>query len=197
MAGAVLVVSEPELRPPATPDMLAELNLTRRLPATYTSACRELAASVPPGIAACPPVIPAGALKVEVAAPFSRARRYRGGYSMSFASCSLDRYRGRSIETNGCHWAYELGWSHLTGRIVVERVTAAPGTVCRWRSLAGQRVRACRVPPFEQGGGFHGGHIAYLWERPAASVVLSVHGYRNEARVRAMMTALIATTGKP
>jgi hypothetical protein len=136
-------------------------------------------------------------LEVEVATSFSRARRYASGYSMSFASCSLSSYRGVPIETNGCHWAYELGWSRRTRRIVVDRVLdgsgnpANPRSRCEWRRVAGQRVRACRVPPFDQGGGFHGGHVAYLWERPHATVVLSAHEYRNEARVKAMMTALI------
>jgi hypothetical protein len=47
------------------------------------------------------------------------------------------------------------------------------------------------VPPFEQGGGFHGGHVAYVWELAPAAIALSAHGYLNEVRVKAMMTALI------
>jgi hypothetical protein len=116
---------------------------------------------------------------------------------MSFASCSLNAYRGRAIETNGCHWAYEVGTTSRTQRVVAGRVihgsgnSANPRSECRWRDVTGQRLRACRVPPFDQGGGFHAGHIAYLWERPTAAVVLSAHGYANEARVMEMMTALI------
>jgi hypothetical protein len=214
LTGAGLAVSllrdaRPEKRPTAavrdsdmTASEFADLNLTRRLPLGYKRACRRLAANAPGDVAACPPLVPAGPLEVQVAAPFSRTRRYREMYSMSFASCSLNSYRGQSIETNGCHWAYELGWSPRTGPVVVDRVVhgnnpANPRSACRWRSLAGQRVRACRVPPFEQGGGFHGGHVAYLWERASAAVVLSAHGYTNEARVRAMMTALIQTDVEP
>jgi hypothetical protein len=178
----------------------ADLNLTRNLLPHYEKACQQLAEYAPREVAACPPVVPAGPLKVELAAPFSRGRRDRDWFVMSFASCSLRSYRGRSIETNGCHWAYELAWSRRTRRIVVQRVIrgggnpANPQLACRWRALAGQRVRACRVPPFEQGGGFHGGHIAYLWERAPAAIVLSAHGYPNETRVKAMMTAVIENT---
>lgn len=170
---------------------LAQLGLTERLPSSYRKACRRLAAHAPARVAPCPPVVPAGPLKVEVATTFSRARRYGAGYSMSFASCSLSTYRGRPIDTNGCHWAYELAWSPRTRRIVRDRVLVHPRSRCAWRRVAGRQVRACRVPPFDQGGGFHGGHIAYLWEGPQATIVLSAHGYRNEARVEAMMTALI------
>jgi hypothetical protein len=87
--------------------------------------------------------------------------------------------------------------SRRTRRIVVQRVIhgsgnpASPRSACRWRSLAGQRLGACRVPPFEQGGGFHGGHVAYVWELAPAAIALSAHGYLNEVRVKAMMTALI------
>jgi hypothetical protein len=176
---------------------LADLGLTRVLPPSYKRACRRLAEYAPRDVAACPPVVPVGPVRVEIARPFSRAKRDRGMFTMSFASCSLNTYRGRAIETNGCHWAYELGATRRTRHIVVERVIrgsgprANPRSACRWRHVAGQRVRACRVPPFELGGGFHGGHIAYLWERPTSAVVLSAHGYRNEARVMTMMKALI------
>ena len=186
-------VSDSELRPRDW----ADLSLTRNLPPGYERACERLAEYTPREIAACPPVIPRGPLKVEIAAPFSATRRDREWFVMSFASCSLNSYMGRSIETNGCHWAYELAWSRRTRRTVVEGVIHGSGnptnprSACRWRSLAKQRVRACRVPPFERGGGFHGGHIAYLWERAPAAIVLSAHGYLNEARVKAMMTALI------
>jgi hypothetical protein len=186
-------VREPELRPPDR----ADLSLTRNLPPGYERACQRLAEYAPREIAACPPVIPRGPLKVDIAAPFSGTRRDRDWFVMSFASCSLNTYMGRSIETNGCHWAYELAWSRRTRRIVVQRVIqgsgnpANPRSACRWGALAKQRVRACRVPSFERGGGFHGGHIAYLWERAPAAIVLSAHGYLNEARVKAMMTALI------
>lgn len=180
----------------AAPD-LVDLTLTRNLPLAYERACQQLAEKAPRDVAACPPVVPAGPMKVEIAAPFSRTRRDRDWFVMSFASCSLNSYRGRSIETNGYHWAYEVAWSLRTRRIVGERVLRGGGnspnpiSACRSRLLAGQRIRACRVPSFEQGGGFHGGHVAYVWEPASAAIVLSAHGYLNEARVRTMMTALI------
>jgi hypothetical protein len=190
------------LKDPGSARKPAELGLTRRLPSGYKVACRRLVAYATPKVAVCPPVVPAGPLKVAIAAPFSRTRRDRGMFTMSFASCSLNTYRGRAIETNGCHWAYELGWTRRTRRIVVERVThggnpANPRSACSWQHLAGQRVQACRVPPFNQGGGFHGGHAAYLWDRHTEAAVLSAHGYPNQPRVRSMMLALIHAATKP
>lgn len=180
---------------------VADLTLTRHLPRSYERACRRLAEYAPRALATCPPLVPAGSLEVEIAGPFSGTHRFREWFVMSLASCSLNSYGGRPIHTNGCHWAYELAWSRRTRRVVVQRVMhgndpANPPAPCRWRRLAGQRVRACRVPPFEEGGGFHGGHIAYLWERSSAAVVLSAHGYPNQARVEAMMTALIRAAGR-
>jgi hypothetical protein len=48
------------------------------------------------------------------------------------------------------------------------------------------------VVPYERGGGLHGGHVAYVWRSADATFVLSVHGYRNEPRVRAMLAAWMA-----
>ncbi len=36
--------------------------------------------------------------------------------------------------------------------------------------------------------------IAYVWDNGSAAYVISVHGYANERRVRAMMAALVAAT---
>jgi hypothetical protein len=58
--------------------------------------------------------------------------------------------------------------------------------------LAREPVRACRVVPYERGGGLNGGHIVYTWDRGRATFVVSVHGYANEPRARAMMLAWIA-----
>lgn len=55
-------------------------------------------------------------------------------------------------------------------------------SACRHVRLGSERVEACRVVPYEQGGGFHGGHIAYVWTHGQASYVVSLHGYANEPR---------------
>jgi hypothetical protein len=59
-------------------------------------------------------------------------------------------------------------------------------------------MEACRVVPYQQGGGLNGGHIAYVWNHAGVTYVISVHGYANEPRARAMMTALAAQlTARP
>jgi hypothetical protein len=58
--------------------------------------------------------------------------------------------------------------------------------------LGSERVEACRVVPYEEGGGLNGGHIAYVWTNGRVTFVVSLHGYANEPRARAMTLALIA-----
>ena len=104
---------------------------------------------------------------------------------------------GPYIDTNGGHWGYAVTWTPAVRRLVVragiERPSAAAEpSRCRPVVLAGQPVRACRVVAHERGGGLHGGHIVYVWDRGRATFVVSVHGYANEPRARAMMLALVA-----
>jgi hypothetical protein len=89
-----------------------DLGLTSKWPAPYRAACKRLAAHArhrPYG--RCLPLVPEGPIEVEIAAEWSKQRKYAGGFTMSIASCSLNTYEGQQIETNGCHWAYEVGWS--------------------------------------------------------------------------------------
>ena len=51
---------------------------------------------------------------------------------------------------------------------------------------------ACRVVAYRRGGGVNGDHIAYVWDDARITYVISVHGYANEPRARAMMAALTA-----
>jgi hypothetical protein len=53
-------------------------------------------------------------------------------------------------------------------------------------------MTACRVVAHNRGGGLNGGHIAYVWDHAGIAYVLSVHGYANEPRARAMIAALAA-----
>jgi hypothetical protein len=64
-------------------------------------------------------------------------------------------------------------------------------SACTVVSLQGERVQACRVPAFDAGGGYYGGHIAYAWQRGQVVYHLTIHGYANEPRLRLMMAALI------
>jgi hypothetical protein len=172
----------------------AALGLTWRLPRAYRDVCAEWAASVPPSARPCPPLIPRGGVKVMVAVPFSRQRRYRGGYLSDLASRSLSTLRGRPVATNGGHWHVDVSWTAAVRELLVRRgierpVNAGAPSRCRRLRLGGQAVEACRVVPYEQGGGLSGGHVAYVWRRGAVTRVVSLHGYANAPRARAMMAA--------
>jgi hypothetical protein len=172
----------------------AALGLTRRLPRTYRDVCAEWAASVPPAAQPCPPLIPRGGVKVIVAALFSRQRRYRGGYLSDLASRSLSTLRGRPVATNGGHWHVDVSWTAAVRELLVRRgierpVNADVPSRCRRLRLGGQPVEACRVVPYEQGGGLSGGHVAYVWRRGAVTRVVSLHGYANAPRARTMLAA--------
>ena len=45
---------------------------------------------------------------------------------------------------------------------------------------------------YKRGGGVNGGHVAYVWDDARVTYVISVHGYANEPRARAMRAALTA-----
>jgi hypothetical protein len=174
----------------------AALGLTRRLPADYQAVCAEQAAYAPVGARTCPPLVPDGRLKVIVAQPFSKQARYRGGYSADVASRSLSRLRGERIDTNGGHWHYDVSWTPAVrqlqvGRGVQRPPSAAEASSCRRSRLGTAEVEVCEVVPYEKGGGLNGGHIAYVWRYERVAYVVSVHGYENEPRARAMMAALI------
>ena len=145
----------------------------------------------------CPPLIPRGSLKVMYAGPFSKHREERGGYFADFASQSLSALGDEHVETNGGHWHYDVAWSPAVRRLAVDVFVERPAnstqaSACRHLRLDGERVEACRVVPYERGGGLHGGHIAYVWAHGRASYVVSLHGYANEPRARDMTRALIA-----
>jgi hypothetical protein len=113
------------------------------------------------------------------------------------ASRSLDRLDGKRVATNGGHWRYVVVWNPRARRAVVQMgirqpVNAQESSSCRRTQVAARQMLACRVVPYERGGGVDGGHIAYVWDDARVTYVISVHGYANEPRARAMMAALTA-----
>jgi hypothetical protein len=184
-------------RADVSPAQARALGLTRTLPRAYARVCRAQAAYAPPGARACPPLIPEASLEVMTSGPFSRQARYRGGFTANLASRALNRLGGTDIDTNGGHWGYVVTWTRAVRRLVVgagiehPSAAAAPSR-CRRVVVARRPVRACRVVAYERGGGLHGGHVVYIWDRGRVTYVVSLHGYANEPRARAMMHALIA-----
>jgi hypothetical protein len=183
--------------PAVSSSRASALALTRKLPDAYRRVCDEQAVDAPAGARACPPLIPAGRLEVIDADPLSLRPRVSGGYLADLASGSLSELGGRHIETNGGHWHYDVSWTAEARRRLVrqgvERPANASGpSACRSLRLGSERVEACRVVPHEQGGGLNGGHIVYVWSHGPMTYVLSLHGYANEPRARAMTEALMA-----
>lgn len=158
-----------------------QLRLTRTLPESYRRVCDDLAAYAP-RVRACPPLIPAGALEVDDARPFSTKAALRGGWSSAY-------------EGEGGRWRFDVAWtSAVKDRLVTHGVEGErddPRSDCHWGQLSGQRVEACQVLPFEAGGGASAGQVAYVWPHGAASYVVSAP---DGPRARAMTQALIAKT---
>ena len=160
------------------------LGLTTRLPAAYRRVCARQAAAAPPRARSCPPTIPAGRLEVLDARALTRPA---GEFDVDAASSS--------IRAGGGHWHYDVAWTPAARRVWVhgriEHPQNGPRSRCTRLELAAERVEACRVAPYDRGGGINGGHIAYVWDHAGASYAISLHGYSNEPRVQAMMAALI------
>ncbi|HET6548402.1 MAG TPA: hypothetical protein VFG79_08105 [Solirubrobacter sp.] len=70
-------------------------------------------------------------------------------------------------------------------------MNAERSSACRHRRFGNQRVEICDVVPYEQGGGLNGGHVAFVWTHGRVTYVVSLHGYANEPRARAMVEALM------
>jgi hypothetical protein len=194
--GARAVVDAAEL-PAGSPSRARSLALTPELPAAYRRVCDEQAEAAPASAAACPPLLPSGRLTVLYAGRFGGREGHRGGYSADFESPALTRIDGKRVESNGGHWRYDVAWTarvrHLAVDVgVVAPPNAAEPSSCRQRAVMRRRMRVCRVPPHEQGGGINGGHVAYVWRHRGVTYVVSVHGYGNEPRARAMVAALVA-----
>src|SRR3954470_23156146 len=178
------------------------LGLTRRRPITYRRVCEQQAREAAPPARMCPPLVPSGPLKVLYSGRSLGRHSAAGGFSADLSSRSLDRLGRRRIETNGGHWRYDAAWTPAVRRTVVGLVKRPPNarerSSCRNVRVDGQEMEACRVVPHERGGGLDGGHIAYVWNHAGVTYVISVHGYANEPRARAMMTALaVQITARP
>jgi hypothetical protein len=172
------------------------LGLTRKHPRRYRTVCRRQAEQAPAGARTCPPLVPEGRLAILYSGRLGGRDSDLGGFSADLASPSIGRVDGKQVQTNGGHWRYDVAWTQSAREFAVDRNVIRPPRAsrrssCHRRRVAGQRMRVCRVVPHEQGGGVNGGHIAYVWRDRTIAYVISLHGYRNRARARAMMRALV------
>lgn len=161
----------------------AALALTRRLPPEYIAACTETLRET--HVNPCPPLIPDGSMSV--------------GSSGDMMSSGLNSINGRDVEAHGGHWTVGVA-TDLEGRKSLaddlHAIDAKSPSQCRFLKLEGQRVEACQVPPYPDGG-YYGGHIAYAWQRGDVVYHVTLHGYANEPRLRLMMAALIVRETSP
>jgi hypothetical protein len=186
----------------SSPADASALGLTRKRPRRYRTVCAKQAEQAPAGSERCPPLIPKGRLAILYSGRLGGRDADPGGFSADLASPSIAHLRGRRVETNGGHWRYDVAWTAgaretAVARGVIRPPNAARRSTCRRRVVAGQRMRVCRVVPYEDGGGINGGHIAYVWRHGSTAYVISLHGYRNRLRARAMMGALVDAVGVP
>jgi hypothetical protein len=171
--------------------------LTRQPPPEYRLACARLRNYRPLRADACPPLVPQGGMAVDdQGSPNGWSR----SYLLDLASSSLSSIGGRPVETNGGHWTVAAARGRANQRLLALTLrppNATRPSTCRLTKLDGEPVTACLVPPYEQGGGYYGGHIAYAWRHKDVVYHITIHGYANEPRVGLMMAALIARETGP
>ena len=164
------------------------LGLTRRLPPEYVDACVTIQREM--HVNPCPPLVPDGAMLLH------------GAWDDSLdvqMSTALNSINGHEVDANGGHWTLGVGTTPGAHKGMADELHAAGAKApskCRFLELEGQRVEACQVPPYPEGG-YYGGHIAYAWRRGDVVYHVTLHGYANEPRLRLMMAALIGQETSP
>ncbi|MCW3003538.1 MAG: hypothetical protein JWQ20_2836 [Conexibacter sp.] len=58
--------------------------------------------------------------------------------------------------------------------------------------MARVRVTVCRVPGYNRGGGYYGGHISAEWHDGNAAIQITAHGYANRPRVLALLASIVS-----
>jgi uncharacterized protein (TIGR03435 family) len=168
-------------RSTSDPESETALGLTRRLPPEYVELCVEIQREM--HVNPCPPLMPDGTMNI---------RGWSDSLDIENATI-LNSINGREIDAHGGHWTIWVAddkgglgaladHMHATG--------AKTPSQCQFIELEGQRVEACRVPPYPDGGYF-GNHVAYEWQRGGVAYDVSIHNHANEPRLRLMMAALI------
>jgi uncharacterized protein (TIGR03435 family) len=196
-SGRVGRTQDAERRPPSPPAWTrpdvpaplgtseAALGLTRRLPPEYVAACTEILREM--HVNPCPPLVPDGPIEL----------RDDGG--LDLMSSALNSINGRDVEANGGHWTIWVATDQKERKWLVDELHAVDSkkpSQCRFLELEGQRVEACQVAPYPDGGQYSS-HISYAWQRGGVVYHVTLHGYANEPRLRMMMAALIVRETSP
>lgn len=156
----------------------AAFALTRRLPREYAEACVEILRETQ--VNPCPPLVPEGAMEIQ-----------GGGDSLDVMSGVLGTIDGHEIDAHGGHWTIWVVNTKGGRQALADHMHAAGAKTpsqCRVFKIEGQRVEACRVPPYPEGG-YYGNHIAYGWRRGDVAYNITMHNHANEPRLRLMVAA--------
>ncbi|HWI21673.1 MAG TPA: hypothetical protein VNT22_03560 [Baekduia sp.] len=176
----------------ATDSRLAALGLTRNVPAVVRETCR-MSSRQYDGVVFCPPIVPVGPIKRELRpGPVSShpKRRVPLSYALDFSSPSLERFGGRSLNTNGGHWTFEAG-TDPTLRLQIRPPNVQAPIRTESLSISGRPATLTFMPPYDKGGGYYGGHVVVMWSEDGATYQLSIHGHGNAPRAIAMAKGLI------
>lgn len=122
----------------------------------------------------CPPVVPASYVSVS-ATRTDPPRSYL-----------LELYSDIDRKESGGHWAIAAG----PPRVMGWQLDAAVNPMPRRGRLRGTPVRLYKMAPYP-GGGYHSGHFVVAWRRGGAEYQVSLHGYHNAGRAKAIAAALI------
>jgi hypothetical protein len=150
-------------------------------------ACRK-AAKAAAATVYCPPLTPLGPAQVLGVNGLRRARDFRDGLILNFASRSVNS------STQPGHWSYAQG--RPAALVLLLRSAdhdppiAAP--VMSDTAIGDVPVTVDLMPSFRVFHGVYGGHVVVAWTCRGTAYQLSMHGHGNRARTLAMADAVIA-----
>jgi hypothetical protein len=174
--------------------------LTDRVPRSVRRICSDIAARAAEQGSSqpvfCPPLVPDGPVRVELAGGIARYRRFDDGYNIGFWNPAVEEAR-----EFGGHWSIAAGaakslrvYSHPppplapAGEPRPQPVRPASAKT----TLRGVPVTVYRMAPKSRG--FYAGHIVFEWRHGETTFHLTMHGHRresHESQTRIMAAALI------
>lgn len=166
----------------ASPAALERLGLTREVPAAIREGC-ERAEEESTLAVRCPPVVPEGDTRVQVAGPLGRTTP--SSYTIHFESAAIDDPESRG------HWIVESG---AVGALDPRHAGEDPAVRTAEIEVAGREATVRWIRPYEDGGGSHGNHVVVRWRQDGRDHAVSLHGHHNLERARAIATGLMGAT---
>jgi hypothetical protein len=161
----------------ASPRDAARRGLTNQLPPALIETCRELAhKSAMQGVSRpvhCPPLVPKGEQRIELAGGVDRYRDLARGYVVA-----VWKLHARTAAANGAHWTFS-GGEHAAVRVYSHHPHMPAIRPLRTHNtrLAGTSAMLFYMP--HRGAGFYAGHVGVEWRTNASTFHLTMHGHVN------------------